>query len=385
MLLSHDTDLAEASLWGNLLRLEGRRCQRSITLVFLRRATSRIRRANVTRLRIAVVDEGFIGSLHTAVGLNRAGCSVLLLGAVGGRSSYRGEGFSAVTCPPPTHADFLPAVRTLIGDFNADIVYPATEPTHLFLRPDVPLPDKREAVELACAAGLRVPSETCRPPAVVKGTTGRGGDAVVIAHSEAELRHAVARIESASRSVQLQEFIRGTTYLFGGLFFEGEPLRLYAWRKVRQYPRLTGPATIIRSDYDEELIEAGMRFFRQLRWTGLASTDFIRASDGTLFFLEVNPRPWGSIAAARDAGVDLFTPMAQLLGGEVPKPDLAFEHGIVTHVFPLYLLEANPLFWPRMFRDIRRDGFWSDLRLTQHILYRLRRVRANWPKIFPRH
>src|SRR5436309_3559890 len=60
---------------------------------------------------------------------------------------------------------------------------------------------------------------------------------------------------------------------------------------------------------------AALRVFHELRWTGLASADFIRRGCGSYAFLEVNPRPWGSIAAARSAGVDLFTPFAELLVG----------------------------------------------------------------------
>jgi hypothetical protein len=333
---------------------------------------------------VLVVDEGFIGSLHAALGLHAAGCTIQLVGAVGGQSTYSGDTFSALTCPPPTQPDFVPAVRAFARNFNADVVYAATEPSHTCLYPEVPLPDKLEAAEIAAAAGLHVPAHSCTPPVVVKSTVGRGADAVVVADSDAAVRAAVVRIESANRTAFVQEFIAGSTYLFGGLFVRGEPLRIYAGRKLRQHPRVVGPATVMRSEHDEELIEAGMRFFRHFGWTGLASADFIRARDGTLYFLEVNPRPWGSIAAARDAGVDLFTPLARLLAGSVPNSDLTFRDGVVTRVFPLYLLAANPLLWLRLPQDVRRDGFWFDLNLTRHVLYRLRRVRANWPTIVPR-
>jgi biotin carboxylase len=91
------------------------------------------------------------------------------------------------------------------------------------------------------------------------------------------------------------------------------------------------------------LLELGMRIMRTLRWTGFASADFIRRSDGRYIFLEVNPRLWGSAAAARSAGVDLFTPFAAVLAGELPAPDLTFATDQDVRIFPRYLL--SPAYW----------------------------------------
>ena len=80
--------------------------------------------------------------------------------------------------------------------------------------------------------------------------------------------------------------------------------------------------------------DAARRVFRLLEWTGFASADFVRGRDGRYYFLEVNPRPWGSIAAAADAGVDLFTPYVALLRGETVVPDLHCRDGVVSTLFP---------------------------------------------------
>src|SRR5207248_2540488 len=115
-------------------------------------------------------------------------------------------------------------------------------------------------------------------------------------------------------------------------------LRIYAGEKLELYPPRVGPAIRIRSDDHDALVAIGRRVLGELRWTGLASADFIRRPDGSYVLLEVNPRPWGSLAAARAAGVDLLTAFGALLAGEIPTADLAFARDRECMIFPRYLL-----------------------------------------------
>ena len=70
-------------------------------------------------------------------------------------------------------------------------------------------------------------------------------------------------------------------------------------RKVAQYPPLVGPASRLETVDEPALLASALAVFAALELTGLASADFIRRRNGTFAFLEVNPRPWGSISAAR--------------------------------------------------------------------------------------
>jgi biotin carboxylase len=117
--------------------------------------------------------------------------------------------------------------------------------------------------------------------------------------------------------------------------------------------------------------------FRALQWTGFASADFIRWRRGDYVFLEVNPRLWGSVAAAISAGVDLFTPFAELLAGGMPSPDLAFVANQEGGIFPRYLL--SPTSWrPARAAGAIRDLFgpqgqdWRDPGFVRHLAARLR-------------
>jgi hypothetical protein len=183
----------------------------------------------------------------------------------------------------------------------------------------------------------------------------------------------------------LQEYINGHTYLAGGVFEEGRPIRFYAAKKAAQHPPGIGPSIRLQSAYDDLLIETALRVFLELRWSGLASLDFVRRQDGVYLFLEVNPRPWGSIAAAESADVDLFSPFAQLLRGEAPEVDLTFRSGVEFTVFPLYLISGKQWKNARVPRSILGDLSgpqgrpWRNPRLALHLLRRLYWVKRNWP------
>ena len=361
---------------------------------------------------VLVVDEGFVGSLHTAIGLRRAGCRVVLLGAVGGRSSYRGDGFDALVGVRPADAGFGAAVAAIRSRYGCDIVYPCTEPTMLALDgprdrswPNITntqrelIASKSAMSAFAAAHGAAVPSQSVIHresdleaallehglPLVLKAERGRGGDGTRIVRSADDALAATRRVLRDDGRVIAQEYVAGPTFLIGGLFRDGEALRLYAGEKLRQQPEGTGPAAQIRSVDEARLTESAQAVFRALRWTGLASMDFIRHASGRFLFLELNPRPWGSIAAAAEAGVELFEPLAALMRGGVPSSARAFRTGVTTRVLPLYLLHPayrrSPATAARLIADLRSaQGVpFRDPGLGRHALYRLWRVRRNWP------
>jgi predicted ATP-grasp superfamily ATP-dependent carboligase len=240
----------------------------------------------------------------------------------------------------------------------------------------VAVPDQRRIGALDPGALVR----ELGMPLVVKAATGAGGSHVHIADTAAQLAAVLRHIGRVGGDWAAQELVAGPTCLVGGVFDRGRALRIYAAEKLEQHPPRTGPAIRLCSTADPALVEAGLRVFHELRWTGLASADFIRRRAGSYAFLEVNPRPWGSIAAARSAGVDLFTPFAELLAGNLPAADLAFLPAREHHVFPRYLL--SPRYWrpagvARALRDLLGpDGRdWRDLGFARHLVARLYRLR----------
>jgi carbamoyl-phosphate synthase L subunit-like protein len=368
-------------------------------------------------MRVLVLDEGFLGSVYTADGLRAAGCDVVLAAAVGGRHQYVGRGLRAHLLPTPGHTAFLPALRQLLSNHPCDVVLPCTEPllrldgnAHGGLPRIFPaltcaqralIASKRAMSEFMAQHRIPVPRSIAKQstrslpdavaalglPVIVKGAYGRGGDAVRLARTLEEAHAAWQAIQAARGEAFLETYLRGPTFLVGGLFTSGRALRLHATEKLEQHPRLTGPSIRVRTVDDPVLLELGTRVFQALQWNGLGSADFIRTADGHYHFLEVNPRPWGSIAAAQHADVDLFAPLRDLLAGAQPDADLRFTAQRESRVLPVYLLASryryNPLTLLHLVRDLAapQGRIWREPGFAVHLLHRLERARRNWEQL----
>jgi hypothetical protein len=355
-----------------------------------------------------LIEEGWHSTMMLATALEDAGYAVTVLTANGSKARARRRSVQWLSGPAIASDHFLPHVGELATHF--DHVLPLTERAMLRLA-TVPWRDrifppldgeqqtlianKHALVEAMGARGIAIPRhvrvtsaldlDRIELPAVVKAATGSAGKLVRIVDTRSALATTIARAGELGGEWIVQQYVPSATFLFGGLFHRGEPLRIYAGEKLELYPPRTGGAIRMRSTRDHALIEIGTRVMRALRWTGFASADFVRDARGYLL-LEVNPRLWGSIAAARATGVDLFSPFAQLLGGSTPAPDLAFADGQECSIFPRYLYAAhhrNAAGAKQALRDLR--GFqgddWRDPGFVLHILKRLYWLRRLGPRI----
>jgi predicted ATP-grasp superfamily ATP-dependent carboligase len=312
-------------------------------------------------VRVLLVEEGWTQTIDVARVLEARGFSVTVLTANGSRARYRRRSVTWLSGPRVTDVALARQVAELAHGVDRIVpmtervmaqlwaasspaieprLFPATEPWQRAL-----VTDKHELIELMRARGIDVPRQVPLSraaelglPVVFKAAIGAAGTHVHIADTPAARTRQLARLAHSDEAWVAQEHIPGPTYLVGGLFHDGLPLRLYAAEKIEQYPPRTGPAIRLRSCDDEALVEAGLRALAQLRWTGLASVDLMRRADGRYVVLEVNPRPWGSLAGARAAGVDLLAGFADLMTGRVPRADLAYQTAEECLIFPRYLL-----------------------------------------------
>lgn len=366
-------------------------------------------------MRTLLLDEGFMSGTLTARGLERSGCTVDVIAATGGHGSCKTDGATWQLAPRVGDPRLMDRIDAEVRRTRPDVIYPITEPLQQLLWdatpdwqvrvfPHVPPAkraarrDKRVMSELVARTGVHVPEQRSVPsdadveravgdiglPIIIKGTTGRGGSATRLCTS-ADAALAAAR-DLLRRGVEpfAQAYVSGVTCLAGGLFDHGRLLRFYSGIKTLQFPSRVGPAAEIRSTDDPELGSIAARVGAAAEVTGLASMDLMRDAQGRYSFLELNPRPWGSIGAAIDAGVDLFDALVQLWRGESVMPRLDFRRDVGTRVFPLYLLSPRGWTRPGMVRslipDARRAIAMARARpgLARHVVHRLIRVGINW-------
>lgn len=315
-------------------------------------------------MRLLLIDDGWPSALLLAHQLAGQGHRVHRMGTRWLDPILIRGLASQARVPRPESVEFLPTVERELRRTGADLVmplfesalyrvwgagpewqprvFPRVEPWQLRL-----LVSKGALTEFVAGLGVAVPGQRWlrRPedlaeaggelgyPLVIKGETGLGGDRVRVVGSRMEAEAAFAELRRGrDEGLVAQEFIAGATWMATGLFREGRMLRYYGAEKLALDPPQRGQATSVRSSDDAELAEAATKVFAGLKWTGLAHTDFIRDPAGRLRFLEMNPRPWGSITCAADAGVEVFRSFSDLLLDRAIVPDLRCIPNVVSVV-----------------------------------------------------
>jgi D-aspartate ligase len=200
-------------------------------------------------------------------------------------------------------------------------------------RADLPLPDDAEAVRRLrrkdvlplVAAEAEVPSPRTvlaadddgvraaelRPPLVVKAVEGQEyalafGHKAVVASDADEALLAVREARDRGFHMIVQEVVPDSHERVYSLLTyiarSGEPLVTLVGRKVRQGPLRFGTSAVFEVNYDERVLELGLRLLRTAGYTGIAHVEFAQdPRDGRFQLLEVNTRlpVWAALAANR--------------------------------------------------------------------------------------
>ena len=108
------------------------------------------------------------------------------------------------------------------------------------------------------------------------------------------------------------------------LYWHGQHIANFTHRRLREKISTGGTSTLRESARHAELEAAASKIFNNIRWHGLAMSEFkVCPVTGEFWFVEVNPRMWGSIPLAISAGVE-FPYLAWLCATQ--GPDAAKEY-----------------------------------------------------------
>ncbi|HLM84745.1 MAG TPA: hypothetical protein VK272_01010 [Solirubrobacteraceae bacterium] len=181
--------------------------------------------------------------------------------------------------------------------------------------------DKRMQLRGAAAAGLAVPEWVELPddeslpsgwtlPAVLK-------PALAIEEREGRLRRRSPRLVARVGQLEalrtawgwdapaiLQRWVVGAGAGIFGLADGGAVHHLSAHRRVRMMnPAGSGSSACASTPVPDELRDPVERMLAEARWDGMFMVELIRAAEGW-WFMELNGRPWGSLALARRVGYE---------------------------------------------------------------------------------
>ncbi len=124
----------------------------------------------------------------------------------------------------------------------------------------------------------------------------------------------------------LQQYVKGEGYGVSMLMKEGELRARFTHKRLRELQLGGGPSTIRVSTKNELLETYAENLLRSVGFTGVAMIEFkYDAGTGSGYFLEVNPRFWGSLGLAINSGVDFPYLLYRMAKGEDFTPVLDYK------------------------------------------------------------
>jgi predicted ATP-grasp superfamily ATP-dependent carboligase len=245
--------------------------------------------------------------------------------------------------------------------------------------------DKYLTLQIAKSLGIRTPQtwliespgdlESLRGikfPLVVKDRFSlrwREGSAVFggvsYAYSREDLETQVSQRLMAAGDVLVQEFITGVGIGFSCFIASGEVRLPFQWKRVREVdPRGSASSCRESSPLDEQIKNDSSQLIRRIGFEGIAMIEYKKiAAQPDPVLMEINGRPWGSIALPIASGVDYPRYLIDwYLQGALPPENKTYRTGItcrrmVAELTHLSNVRAGkPGNWPLPYPD-----FWSTL------------------------
>lgn len=127
----------------------------------------------------------------------------------------------------------------------------------------------------------------------------------------------------------IQSYVSGETYGVSLLMNQGEPRAIFTHKRLRERIKSGGPSTLRVSTRNQPLEEYAVRLLSSRKFHGVAMIEFkydeIKKQG---WFIEVNPRFWGSVGLAINAGVNFPYLLFQMaIDGDV-EPILSYKEGL---------------------------------------------------------
>jgi protein-tyrosine-phosphatase/predicted ATP-grasp superfamily ATP-dependent carboligase len=147
-----------------------------------------------------------------------------------------------------------------------------------------------------------------------------------VVRSEFERCEVLAEMLVDSAVLQ-QEFVPGHGVGIEMLYRHGQPVWYFCHERLHEgtgQPGLGGGSSYRRSIAPKgQLLCHAVALLNALQWHGVAMVEFRVEENGSFWLMEINPRLWGSVALAIDAGVDFpFGLLCVATSSELaPQPD----------------------------------------------------------------
>lgn len=181
-----------------------------------------------------------------------------------------------------------------------------------------------------------------------------------------ELEGALADDPHFESRYLVQQFVPGSGMGVAALMHDGDPVAIFAHRRIKELPASGGVSVVSESIAPEkEMVDKAIALLRAIGWEGVALVEFRRAADGTDWLMEVNGRYWGTLPTAIAAGVDFPFYQWEIVHGRKPQVDPNYATGLrVRWTRGAVLRLRERLFEPTGFGTpkLTRAQEWSSFR-----------------------
>ena len=126
----------------------------------------------------------------------------------------------------------------------------------------------------------------------------------------------------------IQQYIDGYGCGIAGVFFEGDPVAVGGHIRLRESFATGGVSTYCESKIHKEAMRYALMLMKELKWTGIAMIEFKVGRDGIPFFMELNPRIWGTIPLYIASGINIPVIAYELFINGRLNFDYRFREGI---------------------------------------------------------
>lgn len=256
---------------------------------------------------------------------------------------------------------FVAAIKRICADRSIELIFPSHNETEILARHKESFPgtlgallpdpnhcamfnSKAASYDHAIAAGVPVPQRvTYDAPenvlhrlrdaglsrSVIKLLTGNSSKGVFYAGTPEEAQAIVQRLISQyqlapGRYPQVEEYVSGDGWGSSVLYWQGRKIAGFTHRRLREKIASGGTSTLREACLHPGLEDAAEKIFSNIGWHGHAMAEFkVCPATGKFWFIEVNPRLWGSIPLAIDAGVE-FPYLAWLCATQGAEAALAY-------------------------------------------------------------
>ena len=188
-------------------------------------------------------------------------------------------------------------------------------------------------------------------PLVIKPRISSGSRGINYANNAAELAY-YFKVTAEKYGIPLvQEYIPGDEmYGVSALLNKDAKVRaFFVHKRIRQFPLSGGPSAYAVSVSNELIAKMGIKLLEEMGWYGVAMVEFkVDPRDGKPKLIEVNPRFWGSLSLAIEAGVDFPYLLYRLAADGDVQPRYNYKVGVKSRfllfgdIFHLLASPKNP-------------------------------------------